>query len=143
MIPIKDKYKSFLPEPISYISGFLMYNSHIRILVEFLDLFILHCYLMWIIVFAINHLFICSQFKCQTVLFESYIGTLSGAATPGPSGPWSNGNEKLLYIPQISKTGASSLDFLMSHPGHYLGGSYPPSFGSKDLLLWLKLIKLI
>ena len=32
--------------------------------------------------------------------------TLSGAATPGQSGPGSNGNEGVFQIPQISKDGA-------------------------------------
>ena len=45
--------------------------------------------------------------------------------SPGQSGPESNGNEGVLYIPQISKVGALPSDCLMSYPGHSLGDSYP------------------
>ena len=51
--------------------------------------------------------------------------TLSDATTPDQSGPGSNGNEWVLCIPQISKTGASPLDCLMPYLGHSLGESYP------------------
>ena len=47
--------------------------------------------------------------------------TLSGATTPGQSGPGSNDNKRVFHIPQISKAGASPLDCLMSHSGHSLG----------------------
>ena len=51
---------------------------------------------------------------------------LSGATTPGQSGPGSNGNEGVLHIPQSSSTaGTSPSDCLVSYPGHSLGGSYP------------------
>ena len=40
--------------------------------------------------------------------------TLSGATTPGQSGPGSNGNEGVLHIPQS----ALLPDGLMSYPGH-------------------------
>ena len=40
---------------------------------------------------------------------------LSGASTPGESGPGGNGNEGVLHIPQISKNGASLSDGLMSY----------------------------
>ena len=36
------------------------------------------------------------------VLFNPQIGPLSGATTPGQSGPGSNGNEGVLHIPQSS-----------------------------------------
>ena len=36
------------------------------------------------------------------------------------SGPWSNGNEGLLQIPQSCKTGASPSDGFISYPGHLL-----------------------
>ena len=36
--------------------------------------------------------------------------TLTGAKTPGQSGTESNGNEGVLYIPQISSTEASHSD---------------------------------
>ena len=52
--------------------------------------------------------------------------TLSGATTPGQSGPGHYGNEWVLHIPQSSKYGASPSNCLMSYPGHSLvGGSYP------------------
>ena len=52
--------------------------------------------------------------------------TLSGATTPGQSGPGSNGNKGVLHIPQSSSsTGASPSDCLVSYPGHSLGESYP------------------
>ena len=51
---------------------------------------------------------------------------LSGATTPGQSGPGSNGNERVLRIPQSSSiTGTSPSDCLMPYPGHLLGWSYP------------------
>ena len=40
-LELKKVNKSFVPEPISCILGFPMYISHIRILVVFLDLYIL------------------------------------------------------------------------------------------------------
>ena len=49
-----------------------------------------------------------------------------GATTPGQSGPWSDGNEEILRIPESSSiTGASSSDCLVSYPEHSLGMSYP------------------
>ena len=44
--------------------------------------------------------------------------TLSGASTPGKSGPGSNANEGALHISQSSKTGASPADGLISYPGY-------------------------
>ena len=45
--------------------------------------------------------------------------TLSGATTPGPSTPGSDGNEEVLCIPQHSGiTGTSTSDYLVSKPGH-------------------------
>ena len=54
--------------------------------------------------------------------------TLSGATTPGQSGPGSNGSEGVLHIPQISKARALPSDGLMSYPGHSLvgGGDLTP-----------------
>ena len=47
---------------------------------------------------------------------------LSGATTPGQSGPGSNGNEGVLRIPQSSNTaGTSPSDCLVLYPGHSLG----------------------
>ena len=63
--------------------------------------------------------------------------TLSGATTPGQSRPGSNGNERVLHIPQsfriralpsdalVSYPRHLSLDALVSYPGHSLVGSYP------------------
>ena len=55
------------------------------------------------------------------------MGPLSGATTPGQSGPGDDGNEGVLCIPQSSSiTGTSPSDCLVSYPGHTLGGgSYP------------------
>ncbi len=53
---------------------------------------------------------------------------LSGATTPGQSGPGSDGNEGLLRISQSSSTaGTSPSDCLVSYPGLscVCGGSYP------------------
>ena len=47
---------------------------------------------------------------------------LSGAITPGQSGPGSNGNEGVLCIPRIFKAGASPSDGLMSYSWHSLVG---------------------
>ena len=80
------------------------------------------------------------QFKFQTVLFQAIqFGlstqfssiwpidrTLSGAATPGQSGPGSEGNKGILRIYQSSSfTGISLLDFLVLYLGHSLVKSYP------------------
>ena len=51
--------------------------------------------------------------------------TLSGATTPGQSGPECDGNEGVLCIPQSSCiTEASSSDCLISYLVHSLGESY-------------------
>ena len=53
--------------------------------------------------------------------------TLSGATTPGQSGPGSDGNEGVLSIPQSSSiTEALPSDCLVSYPGHYLGAGVLP-----------------
>ena len=46
--------------------------------------------------------------------------TLSGATTLGQSGPGSNGNEKILHIPQSSSISRTSSHCLESYPGHSL-----------------------
>ena len=57
------------------------------------------------------------------VLLNPYIGPLSGATTPGLSGPGSDSNERVLYTPQSSSTTRTSpLDCLVSYPGHSFGG---------------------
>ena len=51
---------------------------------------------------------------------------LSGATSPGQSGPSSDGNEGVLCIPQSSSiTEALPSDCLMSYLGHSLEESYP------------------
>ena len=51
---------------------------------------------------------------------------LSGAASPGQSGPLSDGNKGILGLLQSSSiTEASPSDCLVSYPGHSLGMSYP------------------
>ena len=51
---------------------------------------------------------------------------LSGASTPGQSGPGSNGTEEVLHIPRSSSiTGTSPSDCLVSYPGHSLRGGLP------------------
>ena len=52
--------------------------------------------------------------------------TLSGATTPGQSGPENDGNEEVLRILQSSSiTGASPSDCLLSYLGDTLVRSYP------------------
>ena len=50
----------------------------------------------------------------------------SGATTPGQSVPRSDGNERVLHIPQsLRTTGAWPSNCLVSYPGHSLGESNP------------------
>ena len=64
--------------------------------------------------------------------------TLSGATTPGQSGPRNNGNEEVFHIPQISKA-VSSSDGLMSYQNTRCGwGSYP--FAEMQLVYSLTLV---
>ena len=52
--------------------------------------------------------------------------TLSGATTPGQSEPGSDSNEGVLHIPHnLSITGTSPSDSLVSYPGHLLGEGLP------------------
>ena len=61
------------------------------------------------------------------VLFNPIDRALSGATTPGQSGPGSDGNEGVLHIPQsFSTAGTSPSDCLVSYPGHSLGGGLTP-----------------
>ena len=56
---------------------------------------------------------ISTQFKCQTVLFDPYIG-LSGATIPDQNGPGSDSNEGLPCISQSSSiNGASPSDYFV------------------------------
>ena len=60
------------------------------------------------------------------VLFNPYLGLLSGATTPGQSQPGSHDNVGVLCIPQSSSIiGTSPLDFLVSYTGHSLDGVLP------------------
>ena len=53
--------------------------------------------------------------------------TLSGATTSSQSGPGSDSNEGVLYIPQSSSiTGTTLSDCLMSYEGHSLRGGVLP-----------------
>ena len=64
---------------------------------------------------------ICSQFSSIWHIDR----TLSGASTPGQSGPRSDGNEGVLCILQSTEiTEASPSDCLVSYPGHSVGESY-------------------
>ena len=69
------------------------------------------------------------QFSISTQ-FNSILNidrTLSGATTPGQSGPKSDSNKGVLRIPQSSIiTGTSPSDCLMSYPGHSLRGGVLP-----------------
>ena len=56
------------------------------------------------------------------VLFNPWIGPLSGATTPSDSGPGSDGNKGVLCILQSSCiTETSSSDCLVSYAGHSSG----------------------
>ena len=50
--------------------------------------------------------------------------TLSGATTPGQSGLGSDGNERVLRIPQFSITGTSPSHCLALFAGHSFEGSH-------------------
>ena len=67
--------------------------------------------------FSISHLFVLSLNVKQFYLTHR---TLSSAITPGQSRPRSNGIERVLHIPQSSRTGASPSDWLVSYLGHIL-----------------------
>ena len=71
--------------------------------------------------FSISHLFAHSLISNSSIW---PIGkTLSGAPTLGKSRPRSNGNERVLRIPQSSNDGASPSDFLLSYQDtHWVGG---------------------
>ena len=52
--------------------------------------------------------------------------TLSGATTPGQSGPGSDVNEEVLRVLQSFSIPGASLSYcLVSYAGHSLGESYP------------------
>ena len=62
--------------------------------------------------------------------------TLSGATTPGQSGPGSDGNKGVFRIPQCSCiAGTSPSDCLVLYPGHSLGGGLTPLQRSSRCIL--------
>ena len=66
---------------------------------------------------------------------------LSGATTPGQSGPGSDGSERVLCIPQSSRnTGISPSDCLVSYLGHSLGGGFIPLQRCSQCILQSQLI---
>ena len=86
-----------------------------------------------------NHMF-SDKINVKTVLFQTIkfsIGTqfssfwpkdrtLSGATSPGLSGPGNDGIKGVLQIPQSSSiNGTSPSDCLVSYLGHSFGESYP------------------
>ena len=74
------------------------------------------------VLFQTIHFSISTQFSSIWFI----IRTLWGAITQGLSGPGSNGNERILRIPQSSIiTGASPSDCLVSYPGRSFGGLTP------------------
>ena len=102
-------------------------------------MFCKYCYVSRTIQLKINHLFT----HCQTILYitiqfsMSFVGskfkgsnssiwstdrTLSDTTTLSQSGPGSNGNKRILCLPQSSSiTRASPSGCLVSYPGHLLG----------------------
>ena len=50
------------------------------------------------------------------------MGPLTSTTTLDQIEPGSNGNERLLHIPQSSRTGTLPSDGLVSYPGYSLGG---------------------
>ena len=73
---------------------------------------------------SIYYSFVCSQWngfkyrKWSDISIQSIDRTQTCTTTLGQSGPGSNDNERLLHIPQNSRTGASLLDCLISYSGH-------------------------
>ena len=52
--------------------------------------------------------------------------TVTSTITPVQSGPGSDGNAEVLYIPERSKTDALPSDGLALNPGHLLGRGLTP-----------------
>ena len=87
------------------------------------SLSLVHSLNMEIVLFQVIQFSIIAQFSSIWPIDR----TLSGATTPGPSGPGSDGNKGVLHIPQSSSiTGISPSDCLMLYPGHLLGGGVLP-----------------
>ena len=70
------------------------------------EIFFLHT-VKWFQVLLYESQFNISQLFTQSCSIGPIDRTLSCATTLGQSGPGSNGNERILQIPQISKTAAS------------------------------------
>ena len=64
--------------------------------------------------------------------------TISGATTPGQSGPGNNSIEGVICILQSSSSSKfTQLDCLLSYPGHLLGGGLISSkLNAIDALVW-------
>ena len=88
--------------------------------------------------FNISHLFAHLVFSIWPI-----DRTLSAATTPDQSVPGSDGNEKIRHISQISKTGASPSDCLMSYLGRSLSGRGSYLFAKMLLVLLLLLLMLL
>ena len=70
------------------------------------------------------------------VLFNPYIGPLSGATTQGQTGPGRDGSKGVLCIPQSSGiTGTSPSDCLVSYPGHVAVDLTPPGDWARELFV--------
>ena len=85
-----------------------------------------YCYLTWIILFNIICLHT-NSFKCfkwLNIFILPRYWTLTGPTPPVQSEPGRNDNERVLYIPQSSRTGASLSDRLVSYSGRLLFRSY-------------------
>ena len=62
--------------------------------------------------------FVCSLWPIDMTLISCYHSRLEW--------PGSNGNKRVLHIPEISEAGALSSDCLMWYPRHSLGGGFTP-----------------
>ena len=102
---------------------YVYYSTYICIIVHI-------CVPLYIYVYQLNDLLF-TQLKVKTFLFQTIQfsiivqfssiwtidRTLSGAITPGQSGPGSNGNKGVLCIPRSSSiSGTSPSDCLVSYP---------------------------
>ena len=78
----------------------------------------------WTVLFQVLQSSISTQFSSIWPIDR----TLSGATTPGQSGPGNDGNEEVLCIPQNSSiTGTSPSESFVSYPGNSLVRSFRPS----------------
>ena len=103
--------------------------------------------------FSLSIVFVHTHLNVKIVLFQVILfnismqfssiwpidRTLSGATTPGPSGPESDGNERVIHIPQSSSiTGASSSDCLVSYHRTLMGESLTPLQRSSQCILQIQ-----